>query len=63
VSEEYAVSIFRISNLVLMGAEVMGREQMCPLYRKVARTVDNADYGKGRGTHPFTKPMGSESLK
>jgi len=41
----------------------MGRVQMCPLYRKVARTVDNAGYGKGRATHPFTKPVGIESFK
>jgi len=54
VSEEYAASIFRIPNVVLMEAEVMGRGQMRPLYRKVARTVDNPGYGKGRGTHPFT---------
>jgi hypothetical protein len=46
-----------------MEAEVMGRVQMCPLYRKVARNVDNPGYGKGRGTHPFTRPMGIESLK
>jgi len=61
VSEEYAASTFRIPNLVLMEAEMMGRVQMCPLYRKVARTVDNPYYGKGRGTCPFTKPMENES--
>lgn len=63
MSEEYAASVFRIPNLVLMEAEVMGRVQMCSLYRKVARTVDNTGYGKGRRTHPFTKPMEIESLK
>jgi len=63
VSEEYAASIFRIPYLVLMEGGVMGRVQMCPLYRKVARTVDNAGYGKGRATHPFTKPVGIESFK
>lgn len=49
--------------MVLMEAEVIGRVQICPLYRKVARTVDNPGYGKGRGTCPFTKPMEIESLK
>jgi len=63
VSEEYAASIFRIPTLVLTEAEVMGRVQMCPLHRNVARTVDTPGYGKGRGTRPFTKPMGIESLK
>jgi hypothetical protein len=63
VSKEYAASKFRIPNLVLKEAEVMGRAQMCPLYKNTARTVANPGYGKGRGTQPFTKPMGIESLK
>jgi hypothetical protein len=59
VSEEYVASIFRISNLVLMKAEVMGRVQKCPLYRTGARPVANPGFGKGRGNIPLYQATGN----
>jgi hypothetical protein len=46
-----------------MDIEVMGRAQMCPLYRKVARTAANPSYGKEREGQTLVPRNEANSLK
>lgn len=62
VSKEHTASIFRVTELAQVDAEVT-QEEMCSMYRVVRRTLGNHNCRRGRANRIPPEPIGVDTYE